>query len=152
KAHLRGVLHSEVAEPAQAEHGDDIARPRAAVAQRIECGDAGAHQWGRIARRQFGGHARDCARGGDQGLAVAAVVGDAGGLPAHAREELAAAAMVTIAAIATVPPDSDPLAWLPSGDTGADRFDHSGHFVAGNSRVLNTREKALFRHRIAVAD
>src|SRR5262249_55932058 len=58
----------------------------------------------------------------------------------------------TIAAIATVPPDSDPLAWLPSGDTGADRFDHSGHFVAGNSRVLNTREKALFRHRIAVAD
>src|SRR5262249_54063252 len=57
-----------------------------------------------------------------------------------------------IAAIAAVPPHADPLAPLPSGDAGADRVDHTGHLMAGNSRVLNTREKALLRDRIAVAD
>ena len=69
KAHLRGVLNAEVAEPAQAEHGDDVARPRAAVAQRVERGEAGAHERRRLDGRQFGGHQRDRARGGDHVLA-----------------------------------------------------------------------------------
>jgi hypothetical protein len=60
--------------------------------------------------------------------------------------------VVALSAIAAVPPDPDPLARLPSSDVGADRVDHAGHLMAGNPRVLNTREKALFRHRIAVAD
>ena len=44
KTHLRGELNSQVAETADAEYGDKIAGPRAAVAQRIESGDSGAHQ------------------------------------------------------------------------------------------------------------
>src|SRR5262249_48353572 len=57
-----------------------------------------------------------------------------------------------IATIPAAPPDSDPLARLPTGNVGADRVDHTGHLVAGNPRVLNTREKPLLSHRIAVAD
>ena len=152
KAHLRGVLDAEVAEPAQPEHGDDVARPRAAVAQRVERGQAGAHQRGRLDGRQVGGHQRDRAGGGDQVLAVAAVIGDAGDLAAHAGEELPAAAVVAIAAVAAVPPDADPLARLPSGDAGADRVDHPGHLMAGDPRVLNSREEPLLGDRIAVAD
>src|SRR5262249_31938146 len=98
------------------------------------------------------GHPRDRAGGGDHVLAIAAVVGDAGGLAAHAGEELATAAVVTIAAIAAVPPDADPLAPLPSRGAGADRVDHTRPPVAGNPRVWNTREKALPSDRIAVAD
>ena len=73
KAHLRGVLDAEVAEAAQAEHGDDVARPGAAVPQGVERGEAGAHQRGRLDGRQVGGHQRDRAGGGDHVLAVAAV-------------------------------------------------------------------------------
>jgi hypothetical protein len=56
KAHLRGILHPEVAEPAQAEYGDHVPRPRAAVPQRVEHGHAGTHQRGGLARRQPGRH------------------------------------------------------------------------------------------------
>ena len=112
----------------------------------------GAHQRGRLDGRQVGGHERDRAGGGDHVLAVAAVIRDAGDLAAHAGEELAAAAVVAIPAIAAVPADAHPLARLPAGDAGADRVDHPGHLMAGNPRVLNSREQPLLRERIAVAD
>ena len=95
---------------------------------------------------------RDRAGGGDHVLAVAAVVGDAGDLAAHAGEELPAAAGVAIAAVAAVPADAHPLARLPSGDAGADRVDHPGHLMAGDARVLDSREEPLLGDRIAVAD
>src|SRR5439155_22588731 len=63
-----------------------------------------------------------------------------------------AAAGVAILAVAAVPADADPLARLPPGDAGADRVDHPGHLMAGNPRIRNPWEKALFRHRIAVAN
>jgi hypothetical protein len=142
----------KVAEPTQPKHGDDIARPCAAVAQRVERGDAGAHQWGRIDGREVRRHQGDRARGCDHVFAVPAVIRDARGLAAHAGEKRTAAAVVAIPAIAAVPPDADAPSRLPSGHAGADRVDHPGHLMAGNPRVLNSWEKAFFRHRIAVAD
>ncbi len=47
KAHLGGVLNAEVAEAAEPEDGDDVACPRATVAQSVEGGEAGAHRVGR---------------------------------------------------------------------------------------------------------
>jgi len=44
KAHFRGVLDAEVAETAQSKYGDDIARPRAAVPQRVERREAGTRR------------------------------------------------------------------------------------------------------------
>jgi hypothetical protein len=102
--------------------------------------DAGAHQRGSLGRRQFGRHPRHSSGGGDHVLSVAAVDRDPGGLAAHAGEELAAAAVITIAAIAAVPPYTNALTWLPSGGVGPDRVDHTRHLVAGNTRVLNTRK------------
>ena len=43
-AHLRRELYGEMAEAADADHSDQIARPRATVAKTIERGDAGAHE------------------------------------------------------------------------------------------------------------
>src|SRR5262249_10653504 len=48
EAHLRRVLNAEVAEPTDAEDRDEVARACAAVAQRVESGEAGAHERGRI--------------------------------------------------------------------------------------------------------
>ena len=152
KAHLRGVLDPEVAKSAQAEHGDDIARPGAAVAQGIERGQAGTHQRGRVAGRQFGRHPRHRARRGDQVLRVAAVIGDPGDLAGHAGEELAPAAGVAMPAIAAVPADAHALAGLPVGDAGADRIDHPGHFMTGDAGVAELPDKSLLGERIAVAD
>ena len=152
KAHLRGVLNSEVAEPAQAEHGDDVARPCAAVSQRIESGDAGAHQGGRINGRQVGGHSRNGAGRRDHVLRVAAVECETGDLTGHAGEELPTAALTATPAIAAVPTDARPLARRPSDDAGADRIDHPGRFMTGHARILNTRESSLFDEGIAVAD
>ena len=44
EAHLRGELDAEVSEAADAEDGDEVARHRAGVAERVEGRDAGVHQ------------------------------------------------------------------------------------------------------------
>src|SRR5262249_34216587 len=75
-----------------------------------------------------------------------------GNLAAHAGEELAAAAVVARPAIASVPAHTHLLARLPSGNTRADGIDDTGHFMAGNPRVLQAWRSPLLRERIAVAD
>src|SRR4029077_7306096 len=51
EAHLGGELNPEVTEPAEAEHGDDVAWPGAAIAQGVEGGNAGTHEWRCVGRR-----------------------------------------------------------------------------------------------------
>ncbi len=109
-------------------------------------------EWAGVDERQARRHERNRACRRDHVLAIAAVVRDAGDLPAHAGEEIAAAALVAIAAVAAVPTHAHSLPWFPAGHTGADRVDHSGHFVTGDTRVLNPRDAPLFRDRIAMAN
>src|SRR5262249_32940766 len=73
-------------------------------------------------------------------------------LAAHAGEEVAATAVVAVAAMAAVPPDADGLARLPAGGAGADLVDDAGDLVAWDPGVLETRKPALLDERIAVAD
>jgi len=44
EAHVAGELHPEVAEAADAEHGDEVTGAGTAFAQRVEGGDARAQQ------------------------------------------------------------------------------------------------------------
>jgi hypothetical protein len=152
KAHPRGVLNTEVAEPTQAEHGDDVTRACTAVSQRIEGGDTGTHQWGRVDGLQLSRHPRDRAGGRDHVLRVSAVEAEARDLTGHAGKEVATSALVAMPAISTVPPNAHALARRESGDARANHIDHSGHLMARDPRVLNTRESPLFDERIAVAD
>ena len=48
ESHLRRELHAKMAEAADAQHRDQIAGARAAVAQRVECRDAGTQQRRRV--------------------------------------------------------------------------------------------------------
>ena len=50
ETHLRGKLNTQMAEPAYTQYGDDISGLRAAVPERIESGNPGAHQRPRLYR------------------------------------------------------------------------------------------------------
>jgi len=141
-----------MAEPAQAEYGHEIAGPGAAVSQRVECGDAGTHQRGRLDGRQLRRQQRERAGGSDHVVPVSAVERQAGDLAGLACEEIPPTAGVAMPAMSAVPPDPYSLAWRPSGDAGANRIDHPCHLMTRNSRVLNSRKSSLFDQRIAVAD
>jgi hypothetical protein len=43
-----------------------------------------------------------------------------------------------------MPANSDPLARLPSSDTGGDNIHDPDNFMSRNSGVLNARKSALF--------
>ena len=75
-----------MSQAADAEYGDEIARPRAAVAQGVEGRDSGAEQRGGFRRRQFVGNCRQGFEGSDHVLRVAPVIGDARNLAGGKRE------------------------------------------------------------------
>ena len=78
EAHLRGVLHAQVAEAADAEDGDDVAGDRAAVAQGVKRREAGAHERRGVDRwASPPGTTRQRRRRGDHVVGVTAVEGDA---------------------------------------------------------------------------
>ncbi len=142
-----------MSEPADADDGDQIAGPRAAVAKTVEGGDAGAHERRRFDRRKFLGHQSQSADGREHVFGVAAIARDAGDVGGSlAGEELAAAAVVAIAAESAVPADADALSGFPSRDAGTNRIDHADDFVSGNAWILDTGEEAVLRHGIAVAN
>ena len=120
----------------------------AAVAQRVEGGEAGAHQRRGVRGGQFRGHQRERGRRGDHVVGVAAVERDAGHLDSGlAGEEIAAAAGVAVAAVPRVPADADALAGLPARrDVLAHGVDHADHFVPRNARVLDPGPVAFLGH------
>ena len=141
-----------MAETPEPEHCDELPGPGAAIPQGIEGGEAGAHQRSRLAVREIGRYQGQRAGGGDHELRVAPVEREARDLASHAGEELAAAAVVAISAIAPVPPDARPLALRPSGDAAAHRIDDPRHLMTGTPGVLDPGKASLFDERIAVAD
>ena len=67
-----------MAEAADAEDGDEVARPRAGVAEGIEGRDARAHERSGLGGREPVGDAGEHLPGRDDVVGVAAVVRDAG--------------------------------------------------------------------------
>ena len=150
--HPAGELHAEMAEAADAEDGDEVARTGAALAQRVEGGDARAEQRRGVLRGQVVRDRGQRALRHHDVVGVAAVVGDAGHQAVDAADHVAAPARVAVAAVAAEPADPDALAHLP-GDHGlADGLDPSGDLVPGDPRVLDPRYPALDGEGVGVAD
>ncbi len=152
KPHLRRVLNGEMAQATHAEHRDDVARPRTAVSERVERGDARAHERRRIDGCEIRGQQSDRASRSDHVLGISAVESDAGHLTGLAREEIAASAEIALPTIAAVPPNPHALTPGQPCHTGTHRVDHTRDFVTGNSRIRYARKDSLFDDRIAVAD
>jgi hypothetical protein len=141
-----------VAEPAQAEHGHDISRTRAAISQSIKGSEPSAHQWSYFSRGHVVRHSRYRAGRGNHVIGISAVEADTGDLACYAREEVTSPAMVAMPAIAAVPAGAHVVAGLPAGNAGTDGVDYARDFVAGDSGILDSRVDPLLYEGIAVAD
>src|SRR5262245_18010298 len=152
-AHPGGELDREVAEPADPEHGDEVARPRAAVPDGIEGRDPGAHQRGGLDGGEPLGDPRQRDGVGDDVVRVAAVARDPRRLGRDlAGQEVAPAAGIAATAVAGVPADADAIPLLPPRDAGADRVDRPGDLMPWNPRMLDAGERPLLHEGVAVAD
>ena len=78
EAHVASVLDPEVAEPADAEHGDEIARLGWRIAQSAERREAGAEQRCRVDGQEIIRHRHEPAGLGDHHLRIASILLDAG--------------------------------------------------------------------------
>ncbi len=152
EAHLCGELHGKMPEPADAVNGDDIARLRAGIAQRIESGDAGAEQRRRGGGVKLVGNRRQGVDRRDHVIGIAAVIMDAGHFEIAAGDEVAAAAAVADEASPAEPADADPLAGLPGGDVGADGVDPPGDLVSRHRGVVHAGKGAGGDEGVAMAD
>ena len=142
KAHLPRILHPEMTEAADAEHGDRIAPLSAAVAQRVVGRHARAEKWTRLFGRQSLGYAgRRLPRYSDV-VGPAAVVRDPRDLLFDTVEKVAGSAGIALEAMTSVPADTDPVTNLPGRHALANGVDAAGDLVARNARKLETFKAA----------
>ena len=130
--------------------GDEIAGPGAAVPQRVEGRDAGAHERSRFFRPQRVGDMRERLDRRDHVGRVAAVVADARDLQKSAIDKIAAAAWIALEAISAVPSDADAIADFPIARFVADRLDDAGDFMSRRARVGDAGPCALLGKQVAV--
>src|SRR5207249_1058405 len=152
ESHLPRVLNSQVSQSANAVHGHDVASPRARMAQRVEYGDARAHERPGFLRRQFIRNRRQRRRRRDHMLGIPAVEIDARDLAIGAHCEIAAPALFALEAMSTVPPDTDAPTLFPASDAAADRIDPPGDFMARHTGILNPGPETFFDEHVAVAN
>src|SRR5215472_12716370 len=152
EAHLAGALDAEMAEAADALHGDRVAWSRSRVAQGVVDGDAGAEQWGRLRARQIVGHRGDRLGGGDHVLGIAAIEAERSDLLEATQDEVAAAARITREAVSTVPADANALARLPDLDVGTHDVDPTGDLVPWDARVWEPGPEPVLDQHVTVAD
>ena len=98
KTHARRKLHAEMAEPANTQNRDDIARHGAALAQRVVGGDARAEQRCGIGRREIVRDHGEALGRRHHRFGIAAIIGDAGNAQIAAIDQPAAAARFAAAA------------------------------------------------------
>ncbi len=146
-------LYAQMTETADTMDRNQIARPRATVAQCVEGGDAGAQQRCGFHRIQPVRHAHH-RRGECQHMGgIAAITRNAGrALHVLAGEGVAAPAVATIAAIAGRPADPDPGANGETLDVGTEGVDHADDLMTGDARIGDAGECALDCHGVAVTD
>ncbi len=143
ETHLGRELDAEMTKTADPEDRDQIARSRAAVAQRIECGDAGAHERRALDRRQIFRHERERRRRRDHVFRVTAVERNPGREQRDLTgKEITAPARIAMSAMPGMPADANSLPRFPFVNARSDRVDQSDDFMSGNARVLNPRPQS----------
>src|SRR5882762_6398815 len=118
-----------MAQASDALDGNQIARPRTGISERVVHGDAGAKERGGLLGGQVVRDRGHGFGGRDHVFGVAAIEADGGDLLEPAENEIASAARIARKAMPTVPADADTLARLPVTNVRADGIDAPGDFV-----------------------
>ena len=125
-----------MAETANAEDGGHLARPRTAVAKRVEGGNACAQQRGCLRVGEIVWNLHQGLHGSGHVFGIAPVIGDSRHLEALTGDKIASAAPVAPSAVAAMPSDAHPLARLPLFHARPRGIDLSSNFMSGNTRIL----------------
>src|SRR5271163_4041541 len=147
---FRRPLNPEMAESSYPLDSDEITGAGAAVPQRVEGRDAGAHQGSGFFRPQRAGDMGERLDRRDHVGRVAAVVADAWDLQKSAIDIIAAAAWIALEAISAVPSEADAIADSPIARIFAERLDDAGDFMSGRARIGDARPRAVLGEEIAV--
>src|SRR5262249_11934412 len=149
---LRRELDPEVAEPAEPEDGDGVTAACERMPERIEGGDAGAHERPCLRIRQPCRHARQRLTARDHVLGVSTVRTDAADQLVPAGDERPLPARLADEVVPAVPPHPDPVSWLPALHPGTDPVDDTDHLVSRHPGKLQTRELPALHEAVAVTD
>src|SRR5580704_3078146 len=145
-------LYAQVPESADTLDGDEVAGSGAAVPERIEGRDTGAHQRRGLFGPQRVGNMCEGLDRRNHVWSVAAVVADSGDLEKAAIYKIAAPARIASKAVSTVPSDADSIANFPFTHFFADSLEQPGNLVSRRSRIGDSRPRSILRKRIAMTD
>lgn len=154
EAHGDCVLHPQVAEAADAEHGDQVARPGGAAPQPVVRGHPRTAQGRRIGRGQRVGDPGQRVCRGDHRLGVTAVVRPSWNLQGLAYDEVALPAGPAVSAAAAEPAHRHPVAHMPALvlRSLAELLDAPGDLMPRDQRKPYARDSGVHEKRVAVAD
>src|SRR5262249_46221611 len=115
EAHLRGVLHPEMAESPHAQNRYRIRRTCPAVPDRVKGRDPGAEERTQLGTAERIRHPRQRHLGGGYVVSVAPVISDARHPQVLARHVVATPARLALTAVAPIPAEPNALPNLPLG-------------------------------------
>src|SRR4029077_1903415 len=145
-------LNSQVTETSDSLDGYEVTWQRAAVAQGVKRGNAGAHQRCRFGSVERFRHPRQRFHWGDHEFLIPAVKANPTNHRIRAIYEITSPARRTSSVLTTVPPDADALALLPVVYPRPRLVDHAGYFVSGHTRIRDAGKESFFGDHIAVTD
>src|SRR5262249_38996619 len=130
EAHPPRVLHPEMPEATDAEHGDQIAGLRRRVSQSAKRREPGAQERGCVHRRKAVRDRDQPARFREHDFSVAAVALNAGVCLVAAVDEVAVAAKFAVATKAAEEANANALTGGPAANSGPERVDPSDDLMA----------------------
>ena len=144
-AKLIRELHSQVPQPANSLHRDEIAGTRTAVPQRIECSDPGAQQRSSFRRIESIGNARYSLDWRDHIFLIATVEIKSSDCAFLAVRKIAGAAGRAGIVLSAMPANANAISLFPGGHTRTDLINYAGDFVTRHARKLETRPESVFQ-------
>jgi len=152
ESHASRKLNTEMPEPTNALHRDQIPAAQAGIPQRVEGRDARAQERRRLDRREVVRNSRESPRFGDHHLGIAAVRSDAGYHRVSAIHHVSTPARFADAVFPAEVTNSDPLTESPPRHAAAHSINAADDFVSWYPRQRQPRICAGDRGRIGVTD
>src|SRR6266849_4177785 len=152
KAHPTRVLHSEMAQPPDAMHCDNLSGTRIGIAQFVVDRNARTHEGSCFFGRQFIRNCSQRRRWCDHVLGIPAIKIDARDLSIDTHRKVSTPALFAHKTMSAMPADPNALTSGPRSDVLAHCIDATRDFMTRDARILKPRPETFLDQRIAVAN